>query len=99
MNLNQQELIGQFFFVKNNNVTYFDSFGVHHVPKEIEKIMGNRNIVTNTYRIQAYDLMCGCFSIGFIDLMLKGKSLLDYTNFIFPYDYEKNDKIILKYFQ
>ena len=87
------------FFCKNNNVTYFDSFGVEHIPKEIKKIMGNRNIVTNTYRIQAFDSMCGCFSIGFIDLMLKGKSLLDYTNFIFPYDYEKNDKIILKYFQ
>ena len=41
--------------------------------------------------------MCGYFCIGFIDFMLKGKSLLDYTNF--PNDYEKNDKIMLKYFQ
>ena len=33
--------------------------------------------------------MCGCFCIGFIDLMLKGKSLLDYTDF-FPHNkYEK----------
>ena len=102
ININEFKSIGTHwivFYVKNNNVTYFDSFGVEHIPKEIKKIMGNRNIVTNTYRIQAYDSMCGCFSIGFIDLMLKGKSLLDYTNFIFPYDYEKNDKIILKYFQ
>ena len=36
--------------------------------------------------------------IGFIDFMLKGKSLLDYTNLFCPNDYEKNDKIILKYF-
>ena len=43
--------------------------------------------------------MCGYFSTGFIDFMLKGKSLLDYTNLFFPNDYEKNDKIILKYFQ
>ena len=43
--------------------------------------------------------MCGCFCIGFIDLMLKGESFLDYTNLFFPNDYEKNDKIILKYFQ
>ena len=43
--------------------------------------------------------MCGYFCIGFIDLMLKGKSLLDYTNLFSPNDYEKNDKIILKYFQ
>ena len=43
--------------------------------------------------------MCGCYCIGFIDFMLKGKSLLGYTNSFSPNDYEKNDKIILKYFQ
>ena len=43
--------------------------------------------------------MCGYFCIGFIDFMLKGKSLLDYTNLFSPNDYEKNDKIILKYSQ
>ena len=60
--------------------------------------MGNKNIITNIYRIQAYDsIMCGYFCIGFVDFMLKGKSLLDYTNLLSPN--EKNDKIILKYFQ
>ena len=39
------------------------------------------------------------FGIGFIDFMLKGKSLLDYTNLFSPNDYEKNDQLILKYFQ
>ena len=78
------------------NVTYFDSFGVEHIPKEIKKFIGNKNIITNIYRIQAYDsIMCGYFCIGFIDFMLKGKSLLDYTNLLSPNDYEKNDKIIL----
>ena len=43
--------------------------------------------------------MCGYFCIRFIDFMLKGKSLFDYTNFFSPNDYEKNDKIILNYFQ
>ena len=43
--------------------------------------------------------MCGYFWIGFIDFMLKGKSLLDYTSLFSPNDYEKNDKIIIKYFQ
>ena len=43
--------------------------------------------------------MCGYFCIGFIDFMLKGKILIDYTNLFSPNDYEKNDKIILKYFQ
>ena len=54
----------------------------------------------NIYRIQPYDsIMCGYFCIRFIDFMLKGKSLLDYTNLFSPNDYEKNDKITLKYFQ
>ena len=42
--------------------------------------------------------MCGYFSIGFIDFMLEGKSLVYYTNLFFHNDYEKNDKIS-KYFQ
>ena len=55
--------------------------------------------MTNIYRIQACNSrMCGYFSIGFIDFMLKGKSLLDCTNLFSPNKYEKNDKIILKYF-
>ena len=39
------------------------------------------------------------FCIGFIDFKLKGKSLLDNTNLFSTNDYEKNDKLILKYFQ
>ena len=42
--------------------------------------------------------MCGYFCIGFVDFMLKAKSLLDYTNLFSLNDYEKNDKIVLKYF-
>ena len=50
--------------------------------------------------MQAYDLiMCEYFCIGFIDFLLKGKSLLDYTSLFSPDDYENNDKIILKDFQ
>ena len=87
-------------YVNNINVIYFDSFGVKHIPKEIKKFIGNKNIITSIYRIQAYDtIMCGYFCIGFIDFMLKGKSLLEYTNLLSLNDYEKNDKIILKYFQ
>ena len=39
--------------------------------------------------------MCRYFCIGFTDFILKGKSLLDYTNLFSPNDYEKDDKIIL----
>ena len=43
--------------------------------------------------------MCGYFCIGFIEFMLKGKSLLEYKNSFSPDEYKNNDKIILKYFQ
>ena len=43
--------------------------------------------------------MCGYFCMGFIEFMLKGKILLDYSTLFSPKKYEKNDKIILKYFQ
>ena len=84
-------------YVNDSNVTYFDSFGEEHIPKKIRKLIGNKNIITNVYRIQAYNsIVCGYFCIRFIDFMLKGKSLLEYTNLFSPNDYEKNDKIILK---
>ena len=83
----------------NNNVTYFDSFVVEHIPKEIIKFIKNRNIKTNIFRIQAYDSrMCGYFCIGFIDFMFKGKSLTEYTNLFSRNDFKKNDDTILKYF-
>ena len=87
-------------YVNNNDVIYFDSFGVEHILKEIKTFIGNKNITTNIHRIQAYDsIICGYFCIGFIDFMIKCKSLLDYTNSFSPNDCEKNDKTILKYFQ
>ena len=47
--------------------------------------MRKKNTITNIYRIQADDsILCGSFCIGFIDFMVKGKSLLDYTNLFFP---------------
>ena len=86
-------------WVKNDNVTYFDSFGVEHIPKEIIKFIKNRNIKTKIFRIQAYDsIMCGYFCIGFIDFLFNGKSLTDYTNLFSPNDFKRNDDTILKYF-
>ena len=43
-------------------------------------------------------IMCGYFCIAFIDFMLEGKSVSDYTNLSSPKEYGKIDKIILKYF-
>ena len=60
----------------------------------------NKNIKSSIYRIQAYDSMMGeYFCIGFIDFMLKGKSLSEYTNLFSPNEYKKNGKVTLKHFQ
>ena len=86
-------------YVNNKIVTYFDSFGVEHIPKEIMKFIVRKKIITNIYRIQAYDsIMCGYFCIGFINFMFYGKSLTDYTNLFSPNDFNKNVDIILEYF-
>ena len=84
----------------NNNVTYFDSFGVEDIPEEIKAFIGRSlSITTNIFRIQAYDsVMCGYFCIGFIEFMLKGKSLTEFTNLFSPNNLKKNDDIILKCF-
>ena len=83
----------------NNNVIYFDSFGIEHIPKEIKTFINNKNDKTNIFRIQAYhSIMCGYFCIGFIDFMLAGETLTEYTNLFSPNDFKKNDDIILNYF-
>ena len=56
INLDEYSDIGTHWvalWVNNNNVTYFESFGVEHIPKEIIKFMENRNVTTNIFRIQA----------------------------------------------
>ena len=54
------------FYVRNTNVTYFHSFGVEHIPKEIKAFIKNKIITTNIFKIQAYNpIMCGYFCIGF----------------------------------
>ena len=81
----------------NNKIISFNSFGVEHIPKEIGAFIiinnnnnnnNNNNIKTNNFRIQAYDLiMCGYICIGFIDFMLAGKTLIEYTNLFSPYNF------------
>ena len=85
-------------YVNNKTVTYFDSFGVEHISKEIIKFIDNKNIITNIFRIQAYDsIMCGYFCIGFM-FLFNGNSLTDFTNIFSPNDFKKNDDIFLNYF-
>ena len=101
INLDEYESIGTHWIalcINAENATYFDSFGVAHISKEIRKFIGNKNIIN--YRVQAYDsLMCRYFCIGFIDFMLRGKNLSEYTNLFSPNKYKNDGKIILKCFQ
>ena len=55
---------------------------------------------SNIFRIQAYDsIMCRYFCIEFTNYMLKGKTLLDYTNFFSPNNFKKNDRVIKRIFE
>ena len=95
-------------FYNRNEIVYFDSFGVEHVPEEIKEFIDgpsssalqNKNIKDNIFLVQENDsIMCGYFCIGFIDFMLAGQKLTDYTIFFSPYDFKKNDDIVLSYFK
>ena len=102
VNLDEYENTGTHWvslFVKPKYTVYFFSFGVKHILKEINKFTNN-DIKSSIFRIQAYDsIMCGYFCIEFINYMLKGKTLLNYTNIFSPYDFKKNDQIIKRIFK
>ena len=86
-------------YVNGDNVTYFYSFWVEYIPKEIKELIENKNFIRNSYRILENDsIMYWYFCTVLNDFMLKGKRLLDYTNLFSPSKYEKNDKMTPKYF-
>ena len=65
--------------------------------KTLSKIK-DKSIIHNIFSIQDDDsIMCGFYCITFIEYVMAGKLLLDYTNLFSPNDYKKNDKIIYKY--
>ena len=83
INLDEYSDIGTHWvalYVKNNDITYFDSFGVEHIPKEIIKFINcpsqNKNIMTNIFRIQAYDLImyADIFELDLLILCLKARA-------------------------
>ena len=84
----------------DNEVIFFYSFGIEHIPLEIKKFISHKNIKTNIFRLQANNsIMCGYCSIKFIDFMLKDTYLFEFTSFFSPYDFKKNDDTILSYFK
>ena len=71
---------------------------MEHILKEIRTFISNKNIKAKMFRIQACDsIMFGYFFIGFIDFMLPGKNLTDFTNLFSPNNVKRNDDITLKY--
>ena len=77
-------------FCNRNEIVYFNSFDVEHIPEEIQKFVGNKNMKANIFRVQENNsIMCGHFCIGFIDFMLAGKNFTDYTNLFSPHDLKK----------
>ena len=104
INLDEYSDIGThwvaFYAVNNNVITYFDSFGVEHILKKIKAFIDcSLSITANIFRIPAYDsIMFGYFCLGFIDFMLAGKALTEFTNLFSQNNFKKSDDIISNYF-
>ena len=57
-------------------------------------------LVLNIFWLQGNkSVMCGYFCIEFTDFMRAGKRLTDFTSLFSPYDFKKNEDIILSYFK
>ena len=74
VNLDEYSDIGTHWialYVNNKTVTYFDSFGIEHISKEVKKFVNNKNIIANIFRIQGYDsVMRGYFCVESIHYIL-----------------------------
>ena len=92
--------IGLLYFVKKTKLFILIVLDIELIPEEIKEFIGNRNIKANIFRAQGNNLvMCGYICIGFIDFMLVDKKMTGVTNLFSPYDFDKNDQIILSYFK
>ena len=68
-------------FIDRNTAVYFDFFGIEYIPQEVLNKIRDKSITPTMFRIQNNDsIMCGFYCIAFIEYMLAGKTLLDYTN-------------------
>ena len=87
-------------FIDRNISCILLSFGIEYNPQEVLNKARDKSITYNISGIQGDEsIMCGFYCIAFIEYVLTGKTLLDYTN-LFPLnDYKNNDKIIHKYFK
>ena len=87
-------------FIKKNTTVYFPSFGIDNTPQEVLNKIKDKSITHNIFRKKDNEsIMCGFYSIAFIEYMLAEKTLLNYTNLFSPNDYKKNGKVIYKFFK
>ena len=61
--------------------------------KKLKNLLGIKTVQSNN------SIMCGYFCIRFIDFMFAGKPFIDFTSLFSPHYFEKNDNIILSYFE
>lgn len=74
-------------------------FRVECIPKQIVKFIGNKNIITNICRTQAYNsILCEYFCLEFINFMFKDKNLTDFTHLFSQHHFPQNNQLILDYF-
>ena len=86
--------------IDRNLAAYFDSFGIEYITQEVLNKIKDKSITYNIFRIQDKEsIMCWFYCIAYMEYMLAGKTLLEYTNLFSPNDYQKKDKIIFKYFK
>ena len=96
MNIKILVNIGLLYFVEKMKLFILIVLVLNIFLNKLKNLLVIKNIKANIFRVQANNsVMCGYFCIGFIDFMIAGKKLTDYTNLFSPYDFNKSDQIIL----
>ena len=99
INVGQYESVGTHWlalYVNGDNITYFDSFGLQYIPKEVNIFIHKKYHHKYLRNTANNSIICGYFCIGFLVFVLKGRSLLDCINMFSPNKYGKNNKMILE---
>ena len=79
---NSREIHWVSLFIDRNAAVYFDSFGIAYISREVLSKIKDKSISHNIFRIQDNKpVMFGLYCIAFIEYMLAGKNLLDYSLF------------------
>ena len=87
-------------FINKNTAIQFNSFRTEYILQGVLNKIKDKSVAHNIFRMQDNEsIMSGFYCIDFIEYMLAGKTLLEYTNLFSPDDYKKNEKIIYKYFK